>query len=230
MVCLFLTDILQHTTEEDCGTPEDDDCFQEMLKGSPEWDDPQLLKVVREEFLRAPQVSPPPPPPTQRKHNLSEQDQEILKVAKTQLREVRFVVGVAGASPELVEAIGGQGLWVDPQPEEQPGVPPFPHLWYSHACLTAFVPYLNKHNQQCLSLSSLLHVLGRPHVDLVLAHTTHPARVLYHLCTNYDRPVKMVVAKKVPDVQILADELQDCLKIFHHLGDNITVFLINNKH
>ncbi|XP_069952723.1 uncharacterized protein [Cherax quadricarinatus] len=208
---------------QDCGTPTDDECLQELLLGSPTWDDPQLLQVLRQEFLIPPEELYPPAPLPE--HHLEKVDQELLKVVKAVLGKVNFVVGVTGVSSALVRAVGGNsGLWVDPQPEYQPGGSPLPHLWYSHTCLSSTVPYLNKQQQQCVSLASLLHAVGRPSVDLVLSPTVDAARVMQALCTEYNRPPRVVLVKRTDSLEPLVDQYLDRIVGRHDVGNATFVF------
>ncbi|XP_071533445.1 uncharacterized protein [Panulirus ornatus] len=209
-----------------------------MLQGSPPWDDPQLLQVVKEEFLWPPEVSSPTRP---HRHPLSPEDTEILKVIRAKFGEVKFVVGVMGVSLGLVEGlvgveaessgltkgVGATGLWVDPKPEDQPGQSPLPHLWYSHACLTSSVPYMNKMGHQCFSLASLLHAAGRPSVDLVLGHALHPARLLPALCADYDHPVKAVLVQTTGHLAPLLDQYRDKVESYGAIGNNTMIYLRN---
>nr|XP_045584692.1 uncharacterized protein LOC123746885 [Procambarus clarkii] len=228
VVCVVVTVVVclpsaSPHTHEDCGVPTEDDCLEEMLLGSPMWDEPQLLQVVKEEFLRPPEAASPTTPVSE--DHLTKDDLEIVRKVTAMVGEVEFVVAATGESPALVGTLGKTGLWLDPRPEDQPGHSPVPHLWYSHACLSDTVPYLNKQKQQCISLASLLVALGRPSVDLVLAHALKPSSVFHALCTQYTHPVKAVMMNQMSLQDLLLDQYRDCFVNQYGLGNSTIIFL-----
>ncbi|KAK4309687.1 hypothetical protein Pmani_018685 [Petrolisthes manimaculis] len=100
-----------------------------------------------------------------------------------QLGHSNFTVATSGDTPLLAMKVGkwNQGLWIDPQPEDQPATSPVPHFWYTQACVSAVVPYMNNMGHQCFTLPSLLLALDgrgkRTTVDLLLGHTLYPTKL-----------------------------------------------------
>ncbi|KAK3875751.1 hypothetical protein Pcinc_019390 [Petrolisthes cinctipes] len=222
VVVITTTPELFHLADLDCDTPQEDDCLSELLKGSPPWNDAYLLEVVREKFLTPPAVSPPDASKIddyQKPHDgdlkpqankLTQEEKAILDFVRKKLGHSNFTVATSGDTPLLALKVGrlNQGLWIDPQPEDQPATSPVPHFWYTHACISAGVPYMNNMGQQCFTLPSLLLALEgggkRTTVDLLLGHTLYPTK-LEPVMANSHIKVKVMTARRSETIKGLIE-------------------------
>ncbi|MPC27352.1 uncharacterized protein LOC123511305 [Portunus trituberculatus] len=213
---------------EECREPTEEECLEESLRGSPVWNDPRLLQVVREEFLTPPSV--PAPPLQKNSPPLTLPEAKLVQVVRDKVGTVGFLVATQGVSRGVVATLGGStGLWVAPHPEKvhahhHSHAPT--HFWHTHACLTTSIPYMNTKQQQCFSLSSLLAALGHTGVvDLFLAGTLPPDVLLHSLVSDRPGVIKAVVTEA-------GEELNDMLQEYNigmrHSGygiGNTTLFI-----
>ncbi|XP_042868480.1 uncharacterized protein LOC122250859 isoform X2 [Penaeus japonicus] len=209
------------TTEPSCGKPTVDTCFQDMLEGPPPWDDPQLLQLIREEFLKTPPVHLKDTSPI-----LEGVEVEVLEALNRTIGPVNFLVATVGVNLELVKHLSERagGLWIDPQPKHNPAPSQVSNMWASHACLTpASLTYLNTKNEQCLSLASLLTALDTPSVDLVMTSGTKLESVLYPLCVQYPKRPKALLAGRLLRPEDLPEDYRDCTRSLLQVAGQYTI-------
>ncbi|XP_047469138.1 uncharacterized protein LOC125025207 [Penaeus chinensis] len=115
-----------------CENPSAETCLRDMLEGPPLWNDPQLLQVIKEEFLRPPAHVQDIPP------ILEGVEVEVLEAVNRTVGPVNFLVAMVGVNLELVKELSKRatGIWIDPRPWQNPAPSVVSNMWHTHACLT----------------------------------------------------------------------------------------------
>ncbi|XP_027218354.2 uncharacterized protein [Penaeus vannamei] len=193
-----------------------------MLEGPPLWDDPQLLQVVKEEFLRPPTHVEDVPP------ILEGVEVEVLEAINRTVGPLNFVVATVGVNLELVKELskGATGIWVEPRPWQKPAPPTVSNMWHTHACLSPSIPYVNTKHEQCLSLASLLKALDSPRVDLVLTSGANLDMVLNPLCYMYPQRAKAILVGRILQPEDIPEDYRDCSKSLVHVTGQYSLLVL----
>ncbi|XP_050736549.1 uncharacterized protein LOC127008448 [Eriocheir sinensis] len=222
----------QLLTPEKCREATEEECLSLMVSGSPLWNDPRLIQVVREDFLTPPSA-PSPPPPSTSTPSMTPEEYRVVKLLKDTIGDVKFMVVAGGAYPGVVGELGSgaRGLWVEPRPEGTPTphtpVHP-PHFWHTHACPAISIPYLNKRKEQCIPVTSLLRGLGHEGtVDLVLTPIHMLSQVLTPLLYSKPPTVKAAVTGRSKDTLSLLGIHDNDVRQHVLVGNNTTLLLFN---
>ncbi|XP_037793925.1 uncharacterized protein LOC119589056 [Penaeus monodon] len=224
MMVMMVTSKSASVSRPACENPSAETCLHEMLEGPPVWDDPQLLQVIKEEFLRPPVHVQDIPP------ILEGMEVEVLEAVNKTVGPVDFLVATVGVNLELVKELSKRatGIWIDPRPWQNQAPSVVSNMWHTHACLTPSIPYVNTRHEQCLSLASLLTALGSPRVDLVLAPGVKMNTVLHPMCDLYPQRPKAILFGRILQPDDIPEEFRHCTKSLVHVTGQYSLILLHS--